>query len=408
MVYYKLILLNKRLNSNDIYPIVIRITYNKNNTTLSTGIRVKTNQWDTASQLVTKSHGNFQLLNKTISVFYLKVQTVIHSLIQNNEFSFEALKNQLVDKPKVLKTHINFSDFSQHLIQAMFEVKRSGNAIVYQTGVNRLLNFYGKKTLKFEDITYSLLDDFKHRLILDGVKPNTVGNYFRSIRAIYNKAIKARVAQRELYPFHEISIKQERTVKRAISIDALKAICLFNLEKDSPANEARNYFLLSFYLIGISFTDLAYLKPENILKGRVIFIRRKTHKRYSIKLTDQAIAILGYYKGRNDTYLLPVLSKVEEEDTIQAKKLIHQWIKTTNKYLKRIGKECGLESPLTTYVARHTWATTAKKMGYSNELIAEAMGHEYGNKITNIYLDDFDQEVIDNLNMVVQKSIFNS
>ncbi|HXH98711.1 MAG TPA: site-specific integrase [Sphingobacteriaceae bacterium] len=396
MVYYKLILLNKRVNSNDVYPIVIRITYNKNNTTLNTGVRVKTNQWEAASQLVTKSHGNFQLLNKTISEFYLKVQKQIHHLIQNDEFSFEALKIQLSEKPKA--PQINFYEFSKLLIDEMHEVKRSGNAIVYQTGVNRLVNFYGNKNLTFQEITFTLLDKFRHKLTIEGARANTIGNYLRSIRAIYNKAIKARIADRSQYPFSEMSIKQERTAKRAITINDLTSVCSIGLKEGTPPFHARCFFVLSFFLIGISFTDLAYLKPQNIVKGRVIFIRRKTHKRYSIKLTDQAIAILAYYKGRNDTYLLPVLSKVEEEDSIEAKKLIHQWIKTTNKYLKRLGNDCGLESPLTTYVARHTWATTAKKLGYSNEKIAEAMGHEYGNKITNIYLDDFDQEVIDEVN----------
>jgi integrase len=79
------------------------------------------------------------------------------------------------------------------------------------------------------------------------------------------------------------------------------------------------------------------------------------------------------------------------------------WIKTTNKYIKRLGQEVGIASPLTTYVARHQFATTAKRLGYSNELIAEALGHEYGNKITNIYLDSFDQEVVDDMHWKVIK-----
>ena len=73
--------------------------------------------------------------------------------------------------------------------------------------------------------------------------------------------------------------------------------------------------------------------------------------------------------------------------------------------MKELAKQCDINETITTYVARHSWATTAKRLGYSNELIAEAMGHEYGNKITNIYLDNFDQSVIDELNEKVINSI---
>jgi len=75
-----------------------------------------------------------------------------------------------------------------------------------------------------------------------------------------------------------------------------------------------------------------------------------------------------------------------------------QGYKLCNKYLKRICDLCGIEETVTTYVARHSWATSAKRLGYSKDLIAEALGHEYGNRITGIYLDDYDLEVIDEMN----------
>jgi site-specific recombinase XerD len=150
-------------------------------------------------------------------------------------------------------------------------------------------------------------------------------------------------------------------------------------------------------LIGLSFTDLAYLTKKNIQDGRVVYRRRKTHKNYSIKLYPKAAVILNELHQKGDKYLLPILPNEVIEDSLKAKQTIHQWIKTTNKYLKRLGMEVGIEASLTTYVARHTFATTAKKLGYSNELIAEALGHEYGNKITNIYLDSFDKEVVDEM-----------
>lgn len=115
-------------------------------------------------------------------------------------------------------------------------------------------------------------------------------------------------------------------------------------------------------------------------------------------------SIIELYKGRNAKYLLPILPASVVEDSLVAHKLIKQYVKTTNKYLKRMADELKIE-PITTYVARHTWATTAKRMGYSNELLAEALGHEYGNKITNIYLDSFEPSVIDEVNTKVLESL---
>jgi integrase/recombinase XerD len=157
----------------------------------------------------------------------------------------------------------------------MMDVNRTGNAIVYQTAVNRLLNYSGNENLKFVEIDYLLLDAFRHKLILDGAKTNTVGNYFRSIRAIYNIAIKSKVVDRSLYPFYDVKIKQQKTTKRAIDIQGINEILGLDIKFKSPMWHARNYFMLSFLLIGASFTDLAYLKPETLLKAVSSFLGEK-------------------------------------------------------------------------------------------------------------------------------------
>ena len=99
--------------------------------------------------------------------------------------------------------------------------------------------------------------------------------------------------------------------------------------------------------------------------------------------------------------MLPIIPIDVPENSLRAKRTIQQCIKTTNKYLKRLSAEVGLGCPVTTYSSRHSFATIAKRMGYSNELIAEALGHEYGNKITNIYLDKFDTDVLDAMHQQV-------
>ncbi len=395
MVYYKLILDTRRAKADGLYPIFVRITYNKTNTTITTGVRIRKEHWDANKQLVIRLNENFQKLNHTISEIYLKVQKAILKLQEENQFSIEELKLLISDKhiPRVKAP--NFKEFSEQLIRELHQINKTGNALIYQTASNRLLNYCKNDKLSFKDINYTFLENFKRQLITENVRQNSISNYLRTIRAIYNRAIKARLIDRSYYPFNELTIKSERTAKRAVLINDIKKLYNLDLKEKSREWHARNYFFLSFSLIGISFSDMAYLKPSNIIHGRLVYKRRKTHKDYSIKLTALAQSVLNHYNS--EKYLLPILPNAIIEDSLLAKKLIRQWIKTTNKWMNNLGEKCDLSEPLTTYVARHTWATTAKRLGYSNELIAEAMGHEYGNKITNIYLDNFDQAVIDEL-----------
>jgi integrase len=159
--------------------------------------------------------------------------------------------------------------------------------------------------------------------------------------------------------------------------------------------------MLSFYLRGISFTDLAYLKHSNIIDGRIEYRRRKTHKNYSVKLFPEAESIINQMNVPGSDYLLPIIPIGVTEDSIRAKRIIQQCIKTTNKYLKKLSAECGLLNSIQTYTSRHSFATIAKRMGYSNDLVAESLGHEFGNKITNIYLDTFDTDVLDSMHQHV-------
>jgi len=400
MVYFKLLLNDKRENSNAVYPIIVRVTFNRKNTSFSTGIRVHADQWDTSSLRVKSSHPNAQAYNKTVSEFNSRIQNLAYKLLDEGEFSFEELKARLRDgdtKPQAQKA-ATFKVFSDQLVEDMLSVNQTGNAIVYRTTINRFMAYTANPKLRFIDIDYKLLEGFKRHLLKDGMKQNTVSNYFRTLRAIYNKAIKAKLVNRSKYPFLDISVKTEKTAKRAITIDDLKAIANIHLPIKSPKWHARNYFLLSFGLIGASFTDLAYLTPANIKKGRLTYKRRKTGKELNIKLHPHTEQILLFYSGNDSKYLLPVLEPTVTEDSMRAKALIAQWIKTTNKWLGKIVEDCKLECDVTTYVARHSWATTAKRSGYSIEIIAEAMGHEHGNRITNIYLDTFDQSLIDEVN----------
>lgn len=401
MVHVKTILDTRRQKVDGSYPIIFRITNYNRIYTITSGMAVEQHQWDSSKMEVSKLHPNAQLINTTLSKKYFEIQRALLKLEDADEFSIADLKQHLEGKTVPVKQQITFKSFSNQLITEMMQINHAGNALVYQTAVNRFINYCGNPAIKFSAINYTTLQSFSNSLQASGLKPNSISNYLRTLRAIYNKAIRAKLVDRSKYPFLDVKIRSERTIKRAVLKEDVFKLTKLDLSNYKAKQRAINHFLLSFYLIGISFTDLAYLKPENIIDGRLVYKRRKTHKHYSIKIFPQVTTILNQFGNANSKYLLPILPNHVIEDSLEAKKLIHQWIKTTNKYLKRLGIEAGIAGTLTTYVARHTFATTAKKLGYSNELIAEALGHEYGNRITNIYLDSFDKEVVDEMHIKV-------
>jgi integrase len=267
------------------------------------------------------------------------------------------------------------------------------------------MQFTKASNLKFEQINYKLLIEYESYLIEKGLKANSIANYMRTIRAIFNKSIKVGNTGIEHYPFKSYSIKHERTIAKVLSPTEFQKIIQLDLSKESPEYLSRQVFLLMFNLIGISFADLVTLKQENIIDGRIVYRRKKTKRIYSIKINEYAQLILDELKNSASDYLLPIFDKLAITSK-QEKQTIKQKLKTCNKYLKRIGKLLDLPFPVSTYCSRYTWATTAKRLGYSNEIIAEALGHQYGNSVTSTYLDSFSQVVIDNANLAVIQHVF--
>ena len=398
MVYFKLYLNDKRVSATGLYAVMVRVTSLKRNTSFTTGVRIKSRDWDVKSLKVRSSHPSSQAYNKQISAFYNKVQQVSSLLVSSEAFSFESLKaNLYTDKPASKPMVPTFKEFTGTLVQDMRLADKVGNAAIYVTASTRFLDYWSKPDIKFTEITYVVLEGFRNRLLQEGLRTNSVSNYFRTIRAIYNKAMKAKIVDRSYYPFVDISVPPERTVKRSLSSDVFQRFVEKQLTPSSPACHARNFFLLSFSLIGMSFVDLAHLQQSNIIEGRIEYKRRKTDKLLSIQLQPLALCILAMYRSEESSYLLPVLRRVSDTDAGKKRRVVMQWIKVVNKQLQKIASsiDAGL---ITTYVARHSWATTAKRLGYSVELISEAMGHEHGSKITNIYLAAFDPSNIDMMN----------
>lgn len=406
MATLKLILDTRHKKQNGTYPLAFRLTHLSKSTTIPTSLALELPDWDTKKQRVRKSNPNFETLNLELTKQKIAYQKGLLLLDSINTLDVTTIKDKITGKtPAIVK--LGFFKFTQQLIEQLNATNKIGNADVYQCANNSLMQFTKEPSLKFEQINYKLLIGYESHLIKKGLKANTIANYMRTIRAIFNKSIKVGNTGIEHYPFKSYSVKHERTVAKVLSPAEFQKIIQLDLSVDSPEYLSRLVFLLMFNLIGISFADLITLRQENIVDGRIIYRRKKTKRIYSIKINEYAQLILDELKLNNPAsdFLLPIFDK-SAITSKQEKQTIKQKLKICNKYLKRIGKLLELPFPVSTYCSRYTWATTAKRLGYSNEIIAEALGHQYGNSVTSTYLDSFSQDVIDNANLVVCNNMF--
>mgnify|MGYP003871705689 CR=1 FL=1 len=289
-----------------------------------------------------------------------------------------------------------FCSFGESLVKQQREAGRTGNAATYQNAINKLKKYTGQKDIAFKTIDYRFLKDWEADLLSKGKKVNSIGAYLRAIRAIYNQAIKSGIVEQKLYPFTKYKIKNEKTVQRTLSKKQITSIEQMEFD-DYMMERAKDVFMLSFYFRGMNFRDMALLTEDNLQGDRIIYRREKTHKIYSVKIIPKAKELLDKYKS-NRPMLLPIVSKKHCCNREVMIRSAREHLKNYNpRYYHIIGVKIGIPK-MTTYYARYSWANIARKLGYSKDLIAEALGHEYGNKVTGIYLDNYDLEVIDEMN----------
>ena len=326
-----------------------------------------------------------------------KAESIQEELIASDRFTLVRFIEKFTSKKK----HATVFEFYDEVINDLTETGKAGNSMVYLDSKRALEKFESSPYLEFGDIDPVFLNRWKSFLLKRGTSPNTISVYMRTLRSLYNKAIVEGVAKQEDYPFGKrFSIKdiEQETSKRAIGADQIKEVIALTVEPLTKIWWARNYFLFSFFTMGMNFTDMAYLKWGQVKDGRIVYQRKKTGRYFSIKITQEAAEILNDVKvyTTNNKYVFPILNDDIHKTPEQKKTRIKTVLRDYNKSLKEIGKSLGI-SGLTSYVARHSWATIQKKRGISISLISEALGHTT-ERTTRIYLESFGDEELDRIN----------
>ena len=198
----------------------------------------------------------------------------------------------------------------------------------------------------------------------------------------------------DYYPFksYKVSKLHQATAKRAISKADIMRIIEYR-GNDFYKQFAVDLFAFGYFMGGINFVDIAYLKTDNIVDGRLIYTRRKTHKLIRLPLQSKAQEIIERYRQDGALFLFPILSAFHKTEQ-QQRNRVHKVISKVNERLKEVGKELEIPIDLTTYVSRHSFATVLKREGVSTSIICESLGHS-SEKVTQIYLDSFENSQID-------------
>lgn len=232
-----------------------------------------------------------------------------------------------------------------------------------------------------------------------GVVSNTVSFYNRILRAVYNRAVDAGVVE-DRHPFRKVHTGVDKTVKRAVPIAVVRTIKAMDLSQSPSLDFARDMFMMSFYLRGMSFIDMAFLRKTDLRDGYVSYRRRKTGRQLVIKWTREMQKILDKYPENESCYLLPVIRRSGISERCAYRNAGY----SINHNLKRVAGMAGLSVPLTLYVARHSWASAARAKGIPLPVISEGMGHDC-EATTRIYLASLDTSLVDRANSLILASL---
>lgn len=296
----------------------------------------------------------------------------------------------------------NLISFMRQVYQGLEVSGKLGTAHVYKSTLNVIVAFRGKDYLPFRAVTSEWLKCFENSLRARGCSWNTVSTYMRTLRAVINRAVDQRKAAYVPRLFSAVYTGTRADRHRALDDEDMKKMFAYLAPENitSSMRCARECFILMFLLRGLPFVDLAYLRKHDLQGNVITYRRRKTGRPLSVTLTPEAMLLLEKYRNPDaaSPYLFPIL--LSGEGTKEAYREYQLALRNFNHQLELLGQLLGLKNKLSSYTARHTWATTAYYCEIHPGIISEAMGHS-SITVTETYLKPFKNKKIDEANKQV-------
>ncbi len=368
---------------------------------LTTRIRLMSDEWDhRLSAVITSKPGE-----RRLALLSMREQircdvdrlTKIAGRLDRERITYTT--DDVIAEYRRYLSDYSLTNYMDGLIRNFRQCGKVRTAETYRAALNSFRKFRLGEDIMLDSLTPELMQTYEAWHKTRGNIPNTVSFYMRILRAVYNRAVDAGMIDAG-NPFKRVYTGIDRTVKRAIPLDAISRLRNLDLSLYQRLDYARDMFMMSFYLRGISFIDLALLKKTDLRNGILSYRRRKTCRRLDICWTREMQTLLDKYDRNPTEYLMPIITK----NNINIRKAYLNAGHNINRSLKVIARMIGVSVPLTMYVARHSWASAAKVKGVPVSVISQGMGHD-SETTTGIYLAQLSSSVVDQANFLILNSL---
>lgn len=362
---------------------------------IPTGFRVFEEEWDDTLETVRipqythPERVDYLIKVNEAIIFHRKQLAEIILLLQQRD---ELSASQIVCCHQQRTQQVEWLKYMASLIRLRENDRSEATLRNYHSTLRLFEQFLEGKDVPLKKVDHSLFKRFEQYLLERHLTPNTISFHFRILRMVWNHALQEGLLDKQISPFYDICTQVVKTSKRAVDEQIVKQLKTLSLPNQGM-DFARDLFLFCYYARGMAFVDLAYLTKDNIKGNSLIYIRKKTGQPFRIELLPMMWELLRKYKRPGQHYLFPIL----KTKAATFKEYDHA-LRLQNKRLQKIGKR--LNTHLSTYVARHTWASVAKLKGITDEIISESMGHT-SLKTTRIYIASLDYSRIDKANKIV-------
>lgn len=397
------LMLNKgrRLN-NGTYPLVFQVIHSRRKKLLYTGFRLKEEAFNEAEEKIvdgtdaTLTATDITKMNRELR----KMKNMIHTRIRQLERTTEPFTVEDV-LAQFTRANVRQQFYILRYIDTQIErkkkLKKEGTAAAYKSTRSSLAKFLDGSDIRMPEIDLRFIRRYEDFLYNNGVAENTVSYYLRNLRALYNQAVVDGYHPHGEYPFVKAQTRPAKTVKRALSREDLQTLANLKLEDAPELKFARDLYLFSFYAQGMAFVDIVLLKKSDIYNGVLTYSRHKSKQFIRIAVTPQMQELMDKYETEGK-YVFPIIRDNSSSEYTQYRLALGR----INRHLKRIAAMIDVKIPLTTYTARHTWATLARDCGAPVSVISAGLGHT-SEEMTRIYLKEFDVSQLDKVNSIVTK-----
>lgn len=397
------LMLNKsrRLN-NGSYPLVFQVIHDRRKKLIYTGYHVKEENFDELEEEIVNDEDVVSTVTDIAKVNceLRKIRNRIHTRIRRLEqtkgsFTVEDILSHCIHKN--LKQQFYLLRYIDTQIERKKTLKKDGTAAAYKSTRSSLGKFLNNSNIRMSEIDLRFIRRYEDFLHNSGVTDNTVSYYLRNLRTLYNQAMTDGYLPQGEYPFIKAQTRPAKTVKRALVRKDLQTLANLELEDTPKLNFARDLYLFSFYAQGMAFVDIVLLKKSDICNGVLAYSRHKSKQLIRIAVTPQMKEVMDKYATEGE-YVFPIINDKDSSEYKQYRLALAR----INRYLKKIAAMVEIETSLTTYTARHTWATLARDCGAPVSVISAGLGHT-SEETTRIYLKEFDVSQLDKVNSMVTK-----